>query len=631
MIRINMQRKFLGQTYSTDLIKRVVNKYRDDYYGKGREQINALMRRAEAEKKRGGAFESNIDDTLRLNAFILQTKEMREYAPLYNDFVILDGTHGTNRYGLILEPPTLVDCLGRSVIAGIPICESEQNEFSGNILQTLGLVREGGVLMTDEGSAFIGLAERLGMKHVLCSFHFQNKTKQVGGLSDYKLKFQYRFNDLIYHDYQTSECFDAAYQKLKITLTENYPDAKDALRLVTGLYNLREKVCCTFTKEIFTCGHTSTGRGEGTNSSIKARGDLKREMKGYGLFQLVEHIIAIFQRRQSEALNEIIKKIEDPTIECSKYVHDVWLQNIVAANQFSNAVLDETSQSGIELWIVTSHDKVVSTVKIHSDGQHPTCTCGIYCSTLIPCPCVCAIYQRKGFVFFKAKDLHPRWRLDHHPLWKVAHQSLNIELPVNIYQTDDIHISHSDETINTSIPRNVFDNIKCPKTTTSRYVKLKEVFDEIVSYAQNNPLLFRHAKAVLLQEATYCRERGSGNFNRLCNVSTAVVNGNVADTLNVNGNVANTVTVKGNAIVTDQYVLNNENGNAADTVNVNNAIVTDQYVLNNDNGNVADIENVNGTVAVPLPPRTKLQRKQARLTDGDMANTSALKRKRKKK
>lgn len=614
-IRLNMQRKFPNRTYSADLLKRVTNKYRDDFFGKGRDQINELISRGLAEKERGGAFEHNIDDSLRLKAFILQTKEMREYAPLYNDFVILDGTHGTNKYGLILEPPTLVDCLGRSVIAGIPICESEQNAYSGKILKTLGLVRKDGVLMTDEGSAFIGLAERLGMRHVLCSFHYQNKTKTVGGLGDYKQRFQDRFNNLIYFDYQNNKAFDEAYESLEKKVTEKYPDAKDALRLLTGIYKVRHKVCCTFTKELFTCGHTSTGRGEGTNSSIKARGDLKREMQGYGLFQLVEHIIAIFKRRQSEALTEIIKKIQKPEVDCSDYVYKAWSKNIVAAPDFSNAILDETaSQSDIELWIVTSHKNSVSTVRINSDGQHPTCTCGMYCSTLIPCPCICAIYQRKGRAFFKAKDLHPRWRLDYHPLWKVAHQRLNIALPVtndvDAYdQAVEIDVTPCDnDTTTTLIPRNVFDAINCPPKSTTRYTRLKESFDEIVSYAKNNPMLFRHASAVLIQEATYCREYRPGNF----------------DMSNVFNDANKNVSVTGNQ---DTGILVIEN---ASTLMMSNVEDKNESVADNLDTGILDIENANSTRHA-LPPHSKLERKRARLTDDDVSNKFKFENKNKKK
>jgi hypothetical protein len=524
-IRGSMQKKFQGRTYDTNLLTRVVKKDRDDYHGKGRDKINDLRKRGEWEKSRGGAYDEYIDDTFRLTSFILQTKEMRLYASMYNDFVILDGTHGTNKYGLIMEPPTLVDCFGRSVIAGIPICESEENEFSATILQTLGLVREGGVLMTDEGSAFFGLAEKLGMHQILCSFHFQNKTKCVVGLNrNFKKEFDSKFRDLIYRNYRTSEAFDEAYLSFESKVLQKYPNAADASRLLKSLYHARKKVCCTFTKHYFTCGHTSTGRGEGTNSSIKGRGDLKREMKGYGLFELVEHVIAIFERRQAAAMQEIIKFIQrdDKTIECSNYVHSQWSSNIKLSPNYPDAELDkEESQNGMEVWNVTSTDNEISTVTIHSNGKYPSCTCGIFCSTQIPCPCICVVLQRKGKRYFLSSDLHPRWQVENHPLWKVAHYNLRISLPEeqsndtmvddNIDAIPPANMSQNSVTDGIFVSKKEFDKIKIPKAPKARYCKLKKVFDEISKYAENCPATYRHFFAVLLKESAHCRERCSGD------------------------------------------------------------------------------------------------------------------------
>jgi hypothetical protein len=64
-IRTNMQRRFPGHNYDSNLLKRVVNKYRDEFYGKGRDQINKLIRLGIEERERGGAFDLYSDDTYR--------------------------------------------------------------------------------------------------------------------------------------------------------------------------------------------------------------------------------------------------------------------------------------------------------------------------------------------------------------------------------------------------------------------------------------------------------------------------------------------------------------------------------------------------------------------------------------
>ncbi len=39
---------------------------------------------------------------MRLDWFMIQTPRMREYALAYNDFTMLDGTHDTNKYKLVM-------------------------------------------------------------------------------------------------------------------------------------------------------------------------------------------------------------------------------------------------------------------------------------------------------------------------------------------------------------------------------------------------------------------------------------------------------------------------------------------------------------------------------------------------
>lgn len=533
-IRENMQRKYLNRNYESNLLKRVVNKYRDDYFGKGRDQINQLVRHGNQMKENGGAFDLYIDGTFRLKAFILQTKEMRSYASMYNDFVILDGTHGTNRYGLILEPPTLVDCMGRSVIAGIPICEVEENEFSSKILLTLGLQKDGATLMTDEGSAFFGLAESLGMTHILCAFHFQKKgDSAVGGLGDFKAEFLHGFKDLIFHDYESSDKFDVAFKSLQTTLNEQCPDAKDASTLLHGLYKKRYKIGRTFTKDVFTCGHTSTARGEGTNSSIKGRGDLKKVMKGFGLFMLVEHILLLFQRRQGEAIKEIVdylkkKSNDSPKCkeyrECSKYVYDIWSANAAVAASFNNTeLLDDTPKDNTRRWKVVSPKAVTSYVTIYNSGHHPTCTCGQYCSTKIPCPCICAIFFNLKRLNYKAEDLHPRWRMDHHPLWKAAHDALGFSLTegfvdaINVSNEFDPkgRISSSKGSNKAFVPKDAINKINAPKKQDMKYAQLKVTFDKIAQYAVSDNLMFQRYMALFLQEVAYLDQRANGNHNIL--------------------------------------------------------------------------------------------------------------------
>ena len=83
---------------------------------------------------------------------------MRLYANLYKDFTILDGTHDTNKYKLVLIPSTnirLVFCC--SVVTSFTINRSENNELAKNLMDKCGLAHEGGTLMTDEGSGWVNV------------------------------------------------------------------------------------------------------------------------------------------------------------------------------------------------------------------------------------------------------------------------------------------------------------------------------------------------------------------------------------------------------------------------------------------------------------------------------------------
>jgi hypothetical protein len=537
-IRNRLQYKFPKRSYCDNLLFRIIKKFRDDFFGPGRELIMELMKLGEFHKNHGGAFEYLIDDTFRLKAFIIQTSAMRAYALKYNDFTILDGTHGTNKYGLILEPTTNVDCLGRSVITGIPICETENYSFSRSILHTLGLEKEGGTLMTDEGSAFFGLAENLGMIHVLCAYHFREKAAKVIGLGGTNRGiFLTKFNHLVFTDFDSEEKFNDYYQSLKTTIESQYSSECHAMKLIKSLYDNKEKVCVYYTKNIYTCGQTATSRGEGTNSRIKFRGDYKKQLAKFDLLSCVKHVLTIFEKQEHTSTLELAKYIEHGK-QMTDYVHKILLKNFVQITQYRHVVLDENaSTETMEAWSVYStNGQMYSTVMLptNTDFGYPTCTCGLYSSTLLPCPCICSVCSNRGWEPVQSKTLHPRWRQENHPLWRNAHLYNNIQPPIS--DDENFPITQSQETENegmtqpqdienvdmtqsqdeTLIPRSVFNRIKFYGTENKRYAKLKERFDVVVKLAQK-PATYKHLFAVLAREEVILSNYGlsEGNFNNI--------------------------------------------------------------------------------------------------------------------
>jgi hypothetical protein len=162
---------------------------------------------------------------------------------------MLDGTHGTNKYGLIMEPTTNVGCLGLSVITRLLTCESEERDFfTTELIQPFGLVKEGAALMTDEGSGFTELAANSGMIHVLCSNHFQMKGLKTGMLGGIRNAFIAKYNKLMYHDFNTEDEFIKFYHALLNKFEADSVHHAGAMKFLTGLYEARSKVCFFYTR-----------------------------------------------------------------------------------------------------------------------------------------------------------------------------------------------------------------------------------------------------------------------------------------------------------------------------------------------------------------------------------------------
>ena len=169
---------------------------------------------------------------------------MVNYACVYNDFTIVDGTHNTLMYDLKLMPYTNVDCLGKNIISGIVLDESENGESIHEGLQLFGLAKQGSTLMTDGGSAFPLVAGRARMSHILCSQHFQRDVfASSGGLGEHSDQFKKDANDLIFSKFSSANDWNAKYH----AVITRYCSFSKALACLRKIYKEREKVCQTFT------------------------------------------------------------------------------------------------------------------------------------------------------------------------------------------------------------------------------------------------------------------------------------------------------------------------------------------------------------------------------------------------
>ena len=169
---------------------------------------------------------------------------MKNYASVYNDFTIVDGTHNTVMYDLKLLPFTNVDCLGKNIITGFVLDESENGGSVSEGLELINLARPGSVLMTDGGSAFPSAASNANMHHVLCSQHFQKEIfGSAGGLGERSDQFKRDANELIFSSFRSAQSWQAKNQAAKGA----YYDKPKAMSCLQKIFHSKEKVCLTFT------------------------------------------------------------------------------------------------------------------------------------------------------------------------------------------------------------------------------------------------------------------------------------------------------------------------------------------------------------------------------------------------
>ena len=173
--------------------------------------------------------------------------------------------------------------------------------------------------------------------------------------------------------------------------------------------------------QIFTCNHTATGRGESVNSSIKEKGDKKKELRGFNIYQLVMHLINQFERMESRSLSAICELVRSKK-EWSKYVDDIWqdaFKGICELPYVKEVERDVFCVANTEDFLVILHTVTLDV------GSFPKCTCNWFKSSKIPCPGICTVLSRRTGLFNKT-NLHPRWRLENHPLYQDALRKLNL-------------------------------------------------------------------------------------------------------------------------------------------------------------------------------------------------------------
>ena len=308
-----MRKKFHDRDYEGQLLFRLLKKGYENFHGADYDAINQLIDFGVKYRAEGGKFEFRIGSDMRLTDVIVAKPSMMPYLKQYGDFVIVDGTHGCDTYGMIALINTLVDCLGNSVISSYSHCRSETFQHIQLALRTLDLIGCG-TLISDNNPAFSMVCEEFGKVHLLCVKHYSDKifSCRSGLSSDLSQSFIRDMNDAIFKDMMAPDSLTSHFQNCK----EKYGCSPKALEFIERLEKDQRKVCRTYTAKVFSAGAIATQRGEGSNARLKNKGRKKTELKKFNLFQFAQHVESLVELQEQRTLI-VIRKLVKGEFDCS--------------------------------------------------------------------------------------------------------------------------------------------------------------------------------------------------------------------------------------------------------------------------------------------------------------------------
>ena len=284
-VRDFLRLKYRMCDYDGKLLSRLLQRGFVDHFGSDRDATSRFMDKGDEIRQLGGVFKFQIGEDGRITDVFVQKASMKAYSEKFGDFIINDGTHNVDMYGLVSMFNTLVDSLGRSIMSSYSQFRSEQSEHILRAFEHFGLGIQGSSLMTDQGSAYRIVADTLPIRHVLCTKHYHDLIfPSCAGLGLLDDEFKKAMFASIYEDFKSAETLREHFNRCKL----KFGHSGAAMKFMAKLETDQNLGCLTHTISIFTAGCKSTQRGEGTNSRLKGGGKKKQEMRRYNLFHLLE-------------------------------------------------------------------------------------------------------------------------------------------------------------------------------------------------------------------------------------------------------------------------------------------------------------------------------------------------------
>ena len=289
------------------------------------------------------------------------------------------------------------------------------------IKNTVALNSSRGAMATDRGPWANGSATALGKDLLYCARHESEGILSAGsGLNgDLKTAFMKDMNAMIYSITsieKLSEKFASAYSA--------YGHHSPAKTFMDTLFSLREKLCQAHTQYTFSMLHTTTQLSEGTNASIKGNNtELKTFLADQNLITLHERVSyvnlkddvrALKELTEARANNKRVSKYYERHVEKSKAMVMDKIQGcdeIKPDHEYLVKRFDGTSH------VVNLKSKIVHLGRVYTI---PTCTCGFWCSSMIPCMCIAKALNSRGKEILAVENVHPYYLLQLHPLWPDA-------------------------------------------------------------------------------------------------------------------------------------------------------------------------------------------------------------------
>eukprot|EP00924_Labyrinthula_sp_SR-Ha-C_P009386 augustus_masked-scaffold_2-processed-gene-22.40-mRNA-1 protein AED:1.00 eAED:1.00 QI:0/0/0/0/1/1/2/0/538 len=168
---IALHRSFSGVLFPKGLIRREMNKDKENNYNSEDTNLVKLMNCGNKCILRGGSFNLHFNHGSILTGVTFQEALQLKLAGLYGDSIQIDTTHGLTRYRLVAIFPVVVDSFLKIIIFGCVMMKNENSNDVKRGLQKLNL-NKAEVMMSDGSPALVKVVKSCGAKHIRCLKHF---------------------------------------------------------------------------------------------------------------------------------------------------------------------------------------------------------------------------------------------------------------------------------------------------------------------------------------------------------------------------------------------------------------------------------------------------------------------------